>query len=132
MAQGWNCSGHIARNRKLNTYNAGIQISVYDLTYKIGNHIHNSNRVMDIRDFNIMDGMAKTEVLATEGVFLAERNEGCYRITLYQVNDFYVEIYYHTTRYFYICIRSFEDVGELYPYLQDIDISEVYKVIYSA
>ena len=77
-----------------------------------------------------MDGMAKTEVLASAGVFLAERNDGCYRISLYQVNDFYVEIYYHKTRYFYICIRSFEDVSEVYPYLQDIDISEVYKVIY--
>ena len=33
---------------------------------------------------------------------------------------------------FYICIRSFEDVSELFPYLQDIDISEVYKVIYSS
>ena len=76
-----------------------------------------------------MDGIAKTEVLATAGVFLAERNEGCYRISLYQVNDFYVEIYYHKTRYFYICIRSFSDVSEVYPYLQDIDISEVYKMI---
>jgi hypothetical protein len=86
---------------------------------------------MDIRDFNFMDGMTKTQVLATDGVFLAERNEGCFRISLYQVNDFYVEIYYHKTRCFYICIRSFEDAGDLCPYLQDIDISEVYKVIYS-
>jgi hypothetical protein len=86
---------------------------------------------MDIRDFNFMDGMAKTEVLASDGVFLAERNDGCFRISLYQINDFYVEIYYHKTRYFYICIRSFEDSSELYPYLQDIDISEIYKVIYS-
>jgi hypothetical protein len=85
---------------------------------------------MDIREFNFMDGMAKTEVLASDGVFLAERNDGCFRISLYQVNDFYVEIYYHKTRYFYICIRSFEDVAELFPYLQDIDISEVYKLIY--
>jgi hypothetical protein len=86
---------------------------------------------MDIREFNFMDGMSKTEVLASDGIFLAERTDGCFRISLYQVNDFYVEIYYHKTRYFYICIRSFEDVAELFPYLQDIDISEVYKVIYS-
>ena len=78
-----------------------------------------------------MDGMGKTEVLATEGVYLAERNDGCFRISLYQVNDFYVEIYYHKTRYFYICIRSFAEVSELVPYLLDIDISEVYKLIYS-
>jgi hypothetical protein len=76
-----------------------------------------------------MDGMAKTEVLATKGVFLAERNDGCFRISLYQVNDFYVEIYYHKTRYFYLCIRSFEDVSEIFPYLEEIDITEIYKVI---
>jgi len=84
---------------------------------------------MDIRDFNFMDGKAKTEVLTTEGVLLAERNDGCYRISLYQINDFYVEIYYHKTRFFYICIRSFTDVAELFPYLEDIDITEIYKVI---
>jgi hypothetical protein len=85
---------------------------------------------MDIRDFNFMDGMAKTEVLATEGVFLAERNDGCFRISLYQVNDFYVEIYYHKTRSFYLCIRSFKNVSEIFPYLEEIDISDIYKMIY--
>ena len=78
-----------------------------------------------------MDGIAKTEVLATAGVYLAERNDGCFRISLYQVSDFYVEIYYHRTRYFYICIRSFEEVSDLFPYLEEIDICEIYKVIYS-
>lgn len=85
---------------------------------------------MNIHDFNFLDGIAKTEVLSMKGIFLAERYEGCFRITLYQVEDFYVEIYYHTTRYFYICIRSFEDVGELAPYLQHVDISEIYSVLY--
>lgn len=77
-----------------------------------------------------MDGMAKTQRISMEGVFLAERNDGCYRISLYQLNDFYVEIYYHKTRFFYICIRSFEEAGDLHAYLQDIDISEVYKMLY--
>ena len=78
-----------------------------------------------------MDGVGKTEVLATAGVFLAERTDGCFRISLYQIDDFYVEIYYHKTRYFYICIRSFTEVAGLFPYLEEIDISDVYKVIYS-
>lgn len=84
---------------------------------------------MDIRDFNILDALSKTELIALEGVFLAERQEGCFRINLYQVADFYVEIYYHKTRHFYICIRSFEEVSEIIPYLENIDISEIYKVI---
>ncbi|HEY4964955.1 MAG TPA: hypothetical protein VII28_01070 [Puia sp.] len=86
---------------------------------------------MDIREFNFMDGLAKTEALAVAGVFLAERNDGCFRISLYQIDDFYVEIYYHQTRYFYICIRSFSEVSDLFPYLQEIDISEIYNVICS-
>jgi len=84
---------------------------------------------MSIQDFNYLNGVEKTEVLSIMGVFLGERNDGCFRITLYQVDNFYVEIYYHTTRYFYICVRSFEDAGELSPYLEDIDISEVYSVL---
>ncbi len=63
---------------------------------------------MDIKEFNFMDGMAKTQVLATDGVYLAERNDGSFRISLYQLSDFYVEISYHKTRCFYICIRSFQ------------------------
>jgi hypothetical protein len=84
---------------------------------------------MNIEDFNFLDAMAKTEILSLEGTFLAERSEGCFRISLYQVENFYVEIYYHTTRYFYVCIRSFDDEGELSPYLEQIDISEVYRVL---
>jgi hypothetical protein len=77
-----------------------------------------------------MDGVTKTAVLSQIGVFLSERFDGCFRITLYQVQDFYVEIYYHTTRFLYVCIRSFDDVGELNPYLQNVDISEIYKILY--
>ena len=84
---------------------------------------------MDIREFNFMDGMAKTEVLASTGVFLAERADGCFRISLYQINEFYVEIYYHSTRHIYICIRSFSEVSELFPYIQEIDISEIYQLL---
>jgi len=84
---------------------------------------------MDIREFNFMDGMTKTEVLATEGVYLAEREDGCFRISLYQVNDFYVEIYYHRVRHIYLCIRSFSEVAELFPYLQDIDLSDIHQII---
>ena len=85
---------------------------------------------MNIEDFNFLDALAKTEVISMEGIFLAERSEGCFRISLYQLQNFYVEIYYHTTRFFYVCIRSFEDDGELSPYLSSIDISEIYKVLY--
>ena len=85
---------------------------------------------MHINQFDVMDGISKTEILSKIGVFLSERTDGCFRITLYQVENFYVEIYYHTTRFFYVCIRSFDEVSELTPYLQALDISEIYKILY--
>jgi len=33
---------------------------------------------MNIEDFNYLDALAKTEVISLEGVYLAERNEGCF------------------------------------------------------
>jgi hypothetical protein len=81
---------------------------------------------MTINDFEYMDGVAKAEILSLQGVFLATRKDGCFRISLYQLEQFYVELYYHITQGIYVCLRSFEDVGSLNPYLEEIDISPVY------
>ena len=83
---------------------------------------------MTIDDFNCMDSLAKTEWLTMEGIFLGTRKDGCFRISLYQVDQFYVELYYHISQKCYISIRSFAEVGDLGPYLDDIDISEIYSL----
>ncbi|HMH31495.1 MAG TPA: hypothetical protein VK543_00605 [Puia sp.] len=81
---------------------------------------------MTMQDFDYMDGIAKTEILSLMGIFLGTRRDGCFRISLYQVENFYVELYYHLSQGCYVSLRSFEDVGGLNPYLEDIDISAIY------
>ena len=83
---------------------------------------------MTIDDFNYMDSISKTELLTMRGVFLGTRKDGCFRISLYQVDQFYVELYYHISQKCYIGIRSFDEVGDLGPYLEEIDISDVYDL----
>jgi hypothetical protein len=78
-----------------------------------------------MEDFDFMDGLEKGEAIADHAVFLACRTEGCFVITLYQLDGFYVEIYFHNTQFMYKSVRTFTDVGELSPYLDGIDISEV-------
>ena len=85
---------------------------------------------MTIDDFNYMDSIAKTELLTMQGVFLGTRKDGCFRISLYQVEQFYVELFYHISQKCYISMRSFEDVGDLNPYLDEIDISDIYYFIH--
>jgi hypothetical protein len=86
------------------------------------------SKTMKIEDFNYMDSIGKTELLTMQGVFLGTRKDGCFRISLYQVDQFYVELYYHISQKCYISMRSFEEVGDLNPYLEEIDISEIHTL----
>jgi len=80
---------------------------------------------MKILEFDYLDGVAKFQLISSVAIFLASREEGCFRISLYQIDSFYIELYYHMVQGLYISLRSFEDVGGLNPYLEDIDISNI-------
>jgi len=81
---------------------------------------------MTIEDFELLNGIEKMQALSAFAIFLAKRKDGCYSISLFQIDNFYVEIYFHTTQLIYISARSFENTSELAPYLEEIDISEIY------
>ena len=82
---------------------------------------------MTIQDFELMNGIEKMQAIAELGVFLAKRMEGCYSISLYQIEDFYIEIYFHSTQFLYISARTFTNTAELNVYLDQIDISSVFS-----
>lgn len=74
-----------------------------------------------------MELLEKTEVLSTDGIYLARRTDGCYSILLYQLDGFYVELYYNARQNCLTCIRSFDSVGDLAYYLEDVDISDLFS-----
>jgi hypothetical protein len=84
---------------------------------------------MTIFDFDMMTGMKKMQVLSEKAIYLCQKKEGCFKISLYQIEDFYVEIYFHTTQHSYKSIRTFNDTGDLEGYLEQIDISQVYTYL---
>jgi len=57
-----------------------------------------------------------------EGVFLAHREDGVYRILLYQIDSFYVEVYYDKEKNVLIKFKSFLTTRLLDPYLDQIEI----------
>jgi hypothetical protein len=79
-----------------------------------------------MHDFDEMDAIEKLQVLAEQSVFLLQREEGCFKISLYQMENFYVEIYFHRTQFSYKNVRVFSNTSELAPYLDAIDISDAY------
>lgn len=78
---------------------------------------------MTLEEFSLLDDQEQAKTLIDKGVFIAERQYRDFCIFLYQVDNFYVEIY-HNLRYNVIQgMESFENEDMLEPYLESIDIS---------
>jgi hypothetical protein len=54
---------------------------------------------MTLRDFTTMSERAKTEVVELWGNQLAEKVVPGYHVRVYQVHNFYVEVYYNSQTY---------------------------------
>jgi len=80
---------------------------------------------MKLTDFNLLDEIKQAEALLNYGVLVAERMYKNFTIFLYQVNQFYVEVYYHNTFSIIQGFRGFENTNALEPYLEEIDITSL-------
>lgn len=77
---------------------------------------------MNVYQYNQLSDDSQLDTVEQSGVLLAERDRSFYHIKLYQVDDFYVEVYYHTHFNVVVNIDSFTNTDCLEPYLQKIDI----------
>lgn len=77
---------------------------------------------MNFELFKLLELSAQAQVICENGALLAERTEDNYLIILYQVDSFYVEVYYHQHNDEIVKFRSFHSVKFLEPYLQNINV----------
>lgn len=56
---------------------------------------------------------------------MANREEGEYKIILFQIASFYVEVFFNVKRKKFERLKGFKSTHQLHCYLQQIDISEV-------
>jgi hypothetical protein len=76
---------------------------------------------MTLYEFNVLDEMEQAEAVWA-GVFVADREDEQHRILLYQIDSFYVEVYYHKQHNVLIRFQSFSSINQLDPYLDKIDL----------
>ncbi len=72
-----------------------------------------------------MNEVGQADVLLDQGVMVAERIYKDFKIILYQVQHFYVEVYFNKTYEMIQGFRAFESMQHLDPYLESIDIREL-------
>lgn len=77
---------------------------------------------MTLEQFNLSDDNQQAFALSN-GVCVAGREEGEFKVLLYQLQRFYVEVFYHPAKKQIERWRGFESTEELEPYLQKIPMA---------
>ena len=78
---------------------------------------------MTLYQFNVLTENEKTAIVWSKGDFVIERKENNFSILLYQVQSFYVEVFYSGNENKISRLRSFSSTQQLEPYLEKINIS---------
>ena len=78
---------------------------------------------MTLYQYNDLDEAEQHEAIWEHGVHIGERIEGEYKIILYQIFSFYVELRYHIEHNVLKGARSFSSTEQLKPYTDKIDIN---------
>ena len=81
---------------------------------------------MTHKEYKALRQDEQTSFLCKAGVSIAERKVGPYLIVLFQVDGFYVEVFYDKSSYQMIKLMSFYNTTLLEPYLSDIDITALF------
>jgi hypothetical protein len=80
-------------------------------------------------EFNTLEADDQAFITWYEGVYLEQYFDGTFNILLFQVDGFYVEVFYHPTQDEVYGYRSFHSPESLDPYLDKIDIGALLQLV---
>ena len=77
---------------------------------------------MTLQQVRACSKYVQQQLIKHQGTFLLERKSMDWNILLFQLEAFYIEVYYERRSQKVELLKSFEDTDELEPYLRKIDI----------
>jgi hypothetical protein len=81
---------------------------------------------MTLYQFRALSEIEQQQVM-WNGIHIADRAEGAHRIVLYQMDSFYIEVFYNHENNQVDRYRAFCSIEQLSPYLKQIDISNIFS-----
>jgi len=81
---------------------------------------------MTLYQWRALDEMEQAEAVWS-GTHIADRQDELHNILLYQIDSFYVEVYYNRQHNEIVRFRAFVSLEQLLPYLGQINIDELLK-----
>ena len=82
---------------------------------------------MTIYEFRLFDDSEQLDLLRTEGLYVGKRKEEDLIALLYQLDSFYVEIFYRKHRFHVVQLRCTRSTSILHPYLEQIDVEALVR-----
>jgi hypothetical protein len=80
---------------------------------------------MTMYEFRILSDQEQMDVIYSNGVYIGKRKAKDFVSVLYQVESFYVELFYRKYRYFIAHSRCSTSIAIAEPYLDQIDLGEL-------
>jgi hypothetical protein len=84
---------------------------------------------MTLQQFRAASCEMQEKLVKQKGVFLMERKSLGVSVLLFQVDGFYVEVFYNASTTSVSFIKSFDDMDGIEAYLTNIDISAVMAIL---
>ena len=76
---------------------------------------------MTLDDFNLLDEIAQIDLIINS-VCVGGRDAGVFKILLFQVHHFYVEVFFHKHQRYITKFVAFEGTDKLEPYLEKMQL----------
>ena len=86
---------------------------------------------MNLNHFNRLPIEEQQQAVLRNGIFLSERKDPPLRMMLYDMGNFYVEVFFLNRFNKVAWFNGFEDTDKLAPYLAKIDVSDVLQEAFS-
>lgn len=80
---------------------------------------------MTLYQFNVLDQLEQWEAFLKDAVLVGNRIEAGFKIELYQIFDFYIELFYHIENDVLHRLRTFSNIELLDSYLSQFTLDEL-------
>ena len=79
---------------------------------------------MTLYEFKLLSDREQLDLLQDQGTYIGKRKERALTLLLFQLEGFYIEIWYQKHRFHILRVRCFSSTLLLEPYLDQIDIEQ--------
>jgi len=84
---------------------------------------------MTLPEFSLLSRNQQVSILYDEGVYIGKIKQANKTTILYQVESFYVEIFYKKYRYHIESLECFRSTDKILPYLEQVNVEDLVKCV---